>query len=203
MASHLTRRGEGRQQGGALGRWEPFRGLRDLDPFSLMREMLRFDPFASFEQGSAPEVAFMPRTDVREKVDAYEIVADLPGVKQEDLDVSFTGNTLTISGEVQDEEREDTERYHAWERTYGHFSRSFTLPESADVDKVKAELRDGVLCVKIPKKAGTQPKRIAVEAGKGGEQPQQAQAASQGKQAQEGQAREPQEKQVKVEKKAA
>jgi HSP20 family protein len=191
MASNLTRRQESRQPSSTLSRWEPFRALRNLDPFGLMSEMMRFDPFAGLEQGMAPAMAFMPRTDVREKADAYEITVELPGVKQKDIEISCAGNTLTISGEIQDEERDEGDRFHAWERVYGRFTRSFTLPEGADIDKVKAELRDGVLHVMIPKKADVQPKRIPVEASKGREEQEQ-QAGQQ-----------PQERQVKIEKKAA
>jgi HSP20 family protein len=75
-----------------------------------------------------------------------------------------------ISGEIKEETRDESDRFHAFERVCGRFSRSFTLPEGADPDKLRAELRDGVLHVNIPKQPGTQAKRIPVEAGQGKEE---------------------------------
>jgi HSP20 family protein len=186
MATSLMRRRETREPTSTLSRWEPLRSLRDWDPLSMMREMLRFDPFSDWEPLAGPELSFIPRTNLRETGDAYVISMDLPGVKEDNIEISFSGNRLTISGEIQDERRDENDRYHAFERIYGRFSRSFMLPDGVDPDKIKAELREGVLQVTIPKQPGVQAKRIPVEVSKGtGEQQQQP------------------EKQVKVEKAAA
>jgi HSP20 family protein len=139
-----------------------------LDPFRVMDALLRWDPFRGGEWGGAtPAPEFMPRFDVKEVKDAYVIKADLPGVKQEELDVSLNGNLLTISGKREADAFEEGEAHYMMERSYGNFARSFTMPESIDGNSVTADLKNGVLAVRIPKKPESQPKRIAI--GKGGE----------------------------------
>jgi HSP20 family protein len=156
----------------------------------MMREMLRWDPFAELESTLSPEFAFIPRTEIREKDDSYLIAVELPGVKPEDIEVSHAGNRLTISGKREEEERQEGERYHTYERSYGRFTRSFILPEDTAPEDVRAQFNNGVLQVTIPKRPGVQAKRIPVEAGK--------------QEQRQGQEREqPSEKQVKVEKAAA
>ena len=110
---------------------------------------------------------FVPTFDVKETKDAYVFRADLPGVKEDDLEISLTGSRLAISGHREQESREQGETYYATERSYGAFSRAFTLPEGIDGENVSAELKNGVLHVNIPKKPEVQPKRISI--GKGGE----------------------------------
>ena len=88
--------------------------------------------------------------DVRETPDGFNCRVDLPGVKEEEVDISLTGNRLTISGQRQEETRDERDRYHSYECSYGSFSRSFMLPEGVDTDNVKAEMKDGVLNVSIP-----------------------------------------------------
>jgi HSP20 family protein len=139
-----------------------------LDPFRVMDALLRWDPLRGGEWGvatSGPE--FTPRFDVKEAKDGYVIKADLPGVRDEDLDISLNGNLLTISGKRDEDHREEGEAYYAMERSHGGFARSFTMPESVDSDGVTADLKNGVLTVRIPKKPEAQPRRIAI--GKGGE----------------------------------
>jgi len=110
---------------------------------------------------------FTPRFDVKDTKDAYVIKADLPGVKEEDVEVSLNGSLLTISGKREEEHREEGDSYYAMERSSGSFARSFTMPQGIDGNDVSAELKNGVLSVRIPKKPEAQPKRIAI--GKGGE----------------------------------
>ncbi|XXR73924.1 Hsp20/alpha crystallin family protein [Sorangium sp. So ce388] len=138
--------------------------MRALDPERLMREMLQWDPFAEmdpFARLPQPEAWFSPDIELRETKDRFVFRADLPGVKESDIDVSISGRQLSISGK-RDEEREEQEgeRLYAYEREYGSFCRSFTLPESADLDKIQAELKNGVLEITVPKAAGVQPKQI-------------------------------------------
>jgi HSP20 family protein len=106
---------------------------------------------------------FAPSFDVRETKDAYVFTADLPGVKEGDLELSLTGNRLTLSGRREEEKREEEDRWFAYERSYGSFSRSFTLPEGVDPDHVQAELKDGVLRVSVPKKAEVKPRKIELK----------------------------------------
>ena len=138
-----------------------------LDPFRMMDALLRWDPFRGDWGGFNQSLDFIPRFDVKEIKHAYVIKADLPGVKDEDLDVSLSGNLLTISGKREEEHREEGESYYAMERSAGTFARSFTMPDGVDGASVTAELKNGVLTVQIPKKPEAQPRRIAI--GKGGE----------------------------------
>lgn len=141
-------------------------GQVEWDPFRAMRELLRWDPFREM----APMVPAMDRAmwnpsfDVSETAEAYLFKADLPGVKPEEIEISATGNRIQISGkrEVEQEEKKDT--IYTYERQFGSFTRSFTLPEGADVDHAKSELKDGVLTLVIPKNAAAQAKKIAVTA---------------------------------------
>jgi HSP20 family protein len=138
-----------------------------LDPFRMMDALLRWDPLRGEWGGFGQSVEFVPRFDVKETKDAYVISADLPGVKDEDLNVSLNGNLLTISGTREEEHQEAGESYYAMERSHGSFARSFTMPDGVDGDSVTADLKQGVLTLRIPKKPEAQPKRIAI--GKGGE----------------------------------
>ncbi|AGP39551.1 Hsp20/alpha crystallin family protein [Sorangium cellulosum] len=142
--------------------------MRALDPERMMREMFQWDPFAEmdpFARLRQPEAWFSPDIELRETKDRFVFRADLPGVKESDVDVSISGRQLSISGK-RDEEREEREgeRVYAYEREYGSFCRSFTLPESADLDKIQAELKSGVLEIIVPKAAGVQPKQIPLRA---------------------------------------
>jgi HSP20 family protein len=138
-----------------------------LDPFRMMDALLRWDPFRGDWGNSNPSPAFVPGFDVKETKEAYVITADLPGVRDDDLELSLTGNMLTISGKREDELREEGETYYAMERSYGTFARTFTLPDGGDADNVTADLKRGVLTLRVPKRPEVQPKRI--EIGKGHE----------------------------------
>jgi HSP20 family protein len=136
------------------------------DPFRMMREVLRWDPFRDVEPAFAGDYrAFAPTFDVKETKEAYVFRADLPGVKDEALEISLTGNRLTVSGHREEEKREQSETYYATERAYGSFSRTFTLPDGTDAEHVAADLKDGVLVLSVPKKPEVQPKKIQI--GKG------------------------------------
>jgi HSP20 family protein len=137
---------------------------RELDPWRMMRRMLRWDPFGEM-QGVFPEedFVFSPAFEVKETKTGFIIHADLPGVKEKDLDVSLTGNRLTIRGKRDSEKKEQTDTYYVYERSYGSFTRAFTLPEGADPNQLRAELREGVLDINIGKKPEMQAKKIAVK----------------------------------------
>jgi HSP20 family protein len=156
---------------------DPFQLMRS-NPFQLMREMM-VDPFRLFQQ-MAPwgdvlgregregrELLWSPSFEVRETDDGYVFKGDMPGVKQEDLEISLVGNSLQITGKREREQESDEGTYHTYERSYGQFSRSFALPETADLDKVRCDLKDGVLTLVVPKKEGTAPQRRKVQIGTG------------------------------------
>lgn len=157
MANLMKKDGKEGQQGQRGG------GERELvrfDPFQMMRELMT-DPFSLFQMTpwrglglGRGELAWNPSFEIRETDDAFLFKGDLPGLKQEDVDVTLTGNRLQVSGK-RDEEKEISEgTVHAYERSFGSFSRSFTLPETADLDKIRCDLKDGVLTMVVPKKAG-------------------------------------------------
>jgi HSP20 family protein len=151
MAREIARR----QGAGSLAasRW---------DPFQMMREMMGLDPFRAAERagGLWRGEEFTPSFDVKETSEGYEIHADLPGVKEEDVDVSLSGNRLTISGKRDHAEKQEDETYYALERSWGSFTRSFTLPEGVDEPSCGAEFENGVLTVWLPRSEEEQPKRI-------------------------------------------
>jgi len=136
--------------------------LRSWDPFRMMDALLRWDPLGATARSGWHGMSFMPTFDVKETKDGYLLTADLPGVKEADLDLTVTGNVLTIAGHREDERQEEDERYVASERSFGHFSRSFTVPEGADLSNIKADLRNGVLSVHLAKKPEVQPRKIQI-----------------------------------------
>jgi HSP20 family protein len=134
------------------------------DPFRTMRELLRWDPFGEIApRWVAEEAPLNVAFDVKETKDAFLFRADLPGIKPEDVDVKINLNRLTVSGKREAEKTDKGDTYYTYERSYGSFRRSFTLPEGVDSDKIEAELKDGVLSMKLPKKPESQPKQINVK----------------------------------------
>jgi HSP20 family protein len=146
------------------------RHFGEFDPFERMRELMAWDPFQAlprrwFGEESTPQ--YIPRFDVKEEKDAFVIKADLPGMKEEDLDISVTGNHLTISGKREAEEVKESDTYYFRERMSGSFARSFTLPDNVSSDQIQANMQNGVLGLSIPKSAESKPKRIQLKSGNG------------------------------------
>ena len=110
--------------------------------------------------------AWVPPVDVLEQEDAIRIMAELPGVKPEDVKISVEGNVLTLHGTKQQVAEERTERVHRYERTYGAFERSFTLPASVDTQHINANYDNGVLTITLPKAEQAKPRQIAVQVAK-------------------------------------
>ena len=129
------------------------------DPFHMARELLSWDPFF----GGRPATAFSPAFEVKETTDAFVLKADLPGVAEEDLDVSVHNSVLSVSGTRSAEERAEGETYALYERQFGSFTRSFSLPDMADGEKIDAKLSNGVLTLTIAKKAEAKPRKIALK----------------------------------------
>jgi HSP20 family protein len=129
----------------------------------MMRDLLRWDPFGDMTPSFRTlETAFSPDFDVKETKEGFMFTADVPGVKEGDLDVRLTQNRLSISGKRESEKTEKTDQYYATERSYGSFTRAFTLPDGIVADKIVAELKGGVLTISIPKRPEAQPKKIDV-----------------------------------------
>ena len=152
------------------------RGLASRgDPFlSLHREMNRLfdDTFRGLDQSESGQARFLaPSLDVHESGDEFCVTADLPGIAPEDIDLQIEGDMLTITGESKREEERDEKGYHLMERSSGSFRRTLRLPFEPDAEKVKAECRNGVLTVHVPK-AGQQQRarKITVSGSSGGQQ---------------------------------
>jgi HSP20 family protein len=165
MANLSVKRGEQREQS-VQPTWDPTRGLepfRAWDPFRMIRDLMSPDVFGGLVQPMSG--MFAPDIEIKETKDAYVLSADLPGVSEQDLEVSCTGNRLTVSGKREQEERREDDRFFAYERSFGTFSRSFVLPEGADLSRVSADLKDGVLRIEVPKRAEVQARRIQIGQG--------------------------------------
>lgn len=134
-------------------------------PFRLWRDMLRWDPFAQMLPSGWDEerALFNPDFDIKETKAAFIFKADLPGVESKDLDIQMTDNRLTVRGKRSQEKEEKTETSYRCERSFGSFSRAFTLPTSVDADKVDADLKNGVLTISVTKKPEAQSKQVAVK----------------------------------------
>jgi HSP20 family protein len=129
---------------------------RYRDPLSIARELFHWDPFVQRQS------AFLPTFEVKETTDSFVVRADLPGVKDADLDISVHNGVLSISGARQAEERHEGESYYLYERQFGSFSRSFSLPDAADGEKIDARLEDGVLHLTIGKRVEAKPRKISL-----------------------------------------
>ena len=108
--------------------------------------------------------AWLPSVDVFEDKESLKIVAELPGLKPEDVKITLENSTLTLRGEKKQVAEEKTERVHRYERSYGSFERSFSLPNTVDAEKVAAAFENGVLTVTLPKAEKAKPREIAVAA---------------------------------------
>ena len=127
--------------------------------YSLARDLFGWDPFFGDRQVSA----FAPTFEVKETTEAFLIKADLPGVDEKNLDINLHNGVLTVAGHRDAEERREGESFALYERQYGSFTRSFSLPDVADGDRIYAKLADGVLTLSIPKRAEAKPRKIALK----------------------------------------
>lgn len=148
----------------ALVRWDPFRELEDMSD-RLNRMFSR----AALPRTNGKETMivadWVPSVDISETDGEYQIKAEIPDVKKEDVKVTLEDGVLTIQGERKQEKEEKGKKYHRVERSYGSFVRSFTLPDLVDEEKVKAEFKDGVLNLLLPKSEKAKPKSIEVKVG--------------------------------------
>jgi len=156
---------KGQNNMNALTRWNPFREMEDMQ--RRMSSLFDWSPFrrsnltAEQENITVPEWA--PLVDIAEDEKEYLIKAELPEVQKDDVQVTVDNGTLTISGERKAEKEEKGRRFHRLERYYGRFERSFSIPDDAEADHVKAEFKDGVLRVHLGKSEKARPKQIEVK----------------------------------------
>jgi len=145
-----------------LVRWDPFRELEDMSE-RLNRVFARPEARAASGKEALTVADWMPTVDISETEGEYLIKAELPEVRKEDVKVTVEDGVLTLQGERRQEKEEKGKKFHRVERSYGSFVRSFTLPESVDEGAVKAEYKDGVLSLHLPKTERMKPKAIDVK----------------------------------------
>lgn len=148
----------------SIVRWDPFRELEDVSE-RLNRVFGRsgLARAATEDKGGFLTFDWAPSVDIAETPEAFEIKAELPDVKKDDVRVTVEDGELRISGERRQEKEEKGKKFHRVERSYGSFMRSFSLPENVDDSKLTAEYKDGVLNVRLPKTEKAKPKAIAVK----------------------------------------
>jgi HSP20 family protein len=139
--------------------WQPFSELEQVT--ERLRRMLD-QSFGGFAPSLLPEQGgWSPLVDIEEGDDAYVIEAELPGVKEKDVNIELVGNELAISGEIKERERKGTLRRQT--RRTGRFEYRVTLPDQMDAEKIEAKLTDGVLTVRVPKSERAQRRKIEVK----------------------------------------
>lgn len=139
----------------------PWRELEDVS--SRLARFFDEGPFLKVENGSA----WMPAVNVSETKDSLVLTAELPGMTENDIAVEIENNVLTLTGEKTEERTEGDEerRYHVWERSYGSFRRSFTLPRTVKADEITARFENGVLRIDLPKLAEAKGRKIEISRG--------------------------------------
>jgi HSP20 family protein len=140
-----------------LTRWDPFRALTRLQ--DEMNQL--FDDRFMLQPGES--VGWPPAANIYEDEEGFQIAFELAGVDPKDVEVRFENGTLTVKGERKLADTQKKENYHRIEIAYGTFTRSFSLPGSVEGEKIKAESKNGVLTVTVPKKPEAKPKTIQVK----------------------------------------
>ena len=144
-----------------LVRWDPFRELEDMS--ERLNRVFSRPTLRNTGKENLTVADWMPTVDISESESEYLIKAELPEVRKEDVKVTVENGVLTLQGERRQEKEEKGKRFHRVERSYGSFVRSFTLPESVDEGGVKAEYKDGILALHLPKSEKVKPKSIDVK----------------------------------------
>jgi len=148
----------------SLMRWDPFRELEDMSERLnriFQRPQLGRAAEAGRERLTVPDWA--PAVDIVETPEEFVLKADLPEIKKEEVKVTVENGVLSIEGERKQEKEEKGKRYHRIERSYGCFMRTFSIPDNVDETKVRAEFKDGILNLRLPKTEKAKPKAIEVK----------------------------------------
>ena len=144
----------------AMTRWDPFRDL-----MGIQTELNRlFGRTYAGGESAGGNGDWIPALDIYEGKDRYVITVELPGVEPADVDISVEDSTLAIRGERKFYQEVDEDSFHRVERRYGAFSRSLSLPQTANADAIEASFDRGVLTVEIPKAEEAKPKKISIKA---------------------------------------
>ena len=143
-----------------LTRWEP---MREMMTLREAMDHLFDDAFTRPLSFNGNGIASMPAVDMYQTDDSVIVKATLPGMKAEDVDISVTGDRLTLRGEIKQESEQKDATYHLREQRYGAFERSLPLPTDVKTDKAKAEFNDGILTVTLPIAEEVKPKSITIK----------------------------------------
>ena len=141
-------------------RYDPFRDLRTLQ--EEVNRLFSTNLTRGFGEEGIGRGAWNPSVDIYENKDHIVLEAELPGMNREDFELSVENNVITLRGERQFEKKDDSDNYHRVERSYGSFTRSFTLPQTVSAEGATAEYRNGVLRVTLPKREETKARRIEI-----------------------------------------
>ena len=146
-----------------LTRWEPLREFSTMqNRINHMNRLFRESYSPEAPEEALTTTSFAPPVDIYEDEHNITLKLDVPGIDEKDIDVRIDNNTLTVHGERKIEKEEKEENFRRVERQYGSFTRSFTLPSSVDPGQVNANYDNGVLKIKLAKKAEAKPKQIKV-----------------------------------------
>ena len=143
----------------ALMKWEPMREMEEL--FDRMTKS--FGPLRLGTSEGVGAADWSPRVDVAETPEEFVVKAELPEVNKEDVHVTVENGMLTLRGERKQEKEEKGKKFHRIERSYGSFSRAFTLPDNVDGSQVKAAFKDGMLTIQLPKSGEVKSKALEVK----------------------------------------
>jgi len=144
----------------SIVRYDPFRDLRTLQ--EEVNRLFSTNLTRSFGEEGIGRGAWSPSVDIYENKDQIVLEAELPGMNREDFDLSIENNVITLRGERNFEKKEENDNYHRVERSYGSFTRSFTLPQTVSAEGAIAEYQNGVLRVTLPKREETKARRIEI-----------------------------------------
>lgn len=144
----------------SIVRYDPFRDLRSLQ--DEVNRLFSSNLSHAFTDEGIARGAWNPNVDIYENKDQIVLEAELPGMSREDFDLSIENNIITLRGERRFEKKDEADNYHRVERSYGSFTRSFTLPQTVSADTATAEYKNGVLRVTLPKREEVKARRIEV-----------------------------------------
>ena len=160
-------------------KYDPFRELRGLQD-DMTRLFAGVAP-RNLGREEMASGAWMPSVDIFEDKDKLVLEADLPGMKREDFEISVENNVITLRGERKFEKQVDGDNYHRVERSYGSFTRSFTLPQTVTAEGATAEFQDGILRVSLPKREETKARKIEISGVDAALEPMQTEKSSKAK----------------------
>ena len=146
----------------SIVKYDPFRDLRSLQDEVNRLFSMNF-PRGGAQQDEMMRGAWTPNVDIFENKDQIVLEAELPGMKPEEVDISIENNVLSIHGERKFEKKVEGDNYHRVERSYGSFTRSFTLPQTVTADGATADFENGVLRVSLPKREETKARKIEIK----------------------------------------